>query len=187
MTPNATRSVSTVASEQATPHESDVSQFPSLKLPLEVILMIFSYPPQQRRSLRYNKFQPPKWKPVSNSEIEAHFSSTVPITIPTMRKYKGTTITKSWNAHHHPLDPPLFRTWNQEVYDLAVRALIEGNMLQLNVSEVRDTIDLSRQCHFFLRPFVRHVTFEFRNLDLYEEKADVMDLVDIVKGRGGIT
>lgn len=60
-------------------------------------------------------------------------------------------------------------------------------MLQLNVSEVRDTIDLSRQCHFFLRPFVRHVTFEFRNLDLYKEKADVMDLVDIVKGRGGIT
>lgn len=96
-------------------------------------------------------------------------------------------MTKSWNAHHHPLDPPLFRIWNQEVYDLAVQALIESNILQLNDSEGGDAIDLSRQCHFFLRPFVRYVAFEFRDWNLYKEKADVMNLLDIVKGCPGIT
>lgn len=54
-----------MASEQATPHENDVSQLSLLKLPHEVILMIFSYTLQQRWPLRYNKFQTPKWKPVS--------------------------------------------------------------------------------------------------------------------------
>lgn len=144
-----------------------------LRLPEELILLIFSCILQQDKPLQY----------LDLCDKHPHTDLRPdPIIIPTMRKYRALIQAKPLDGFDHPLDAQLFCIWNQKVYDLAVQALMESNVVRLNGFS-HDVIDLSLQCHAFLRPFVRRVV-----IDLYYHRQgyEIMHLLDQAASCPGI-